>query len=299
MTAYRIVERPERDQLGETPFWDEATQTLFWCDIVNKQVKRLDPSSGRIDRWPTPQYVSGVTPTSDDHAMVMLVDGVYALDLTSGELTVFTKPDTDPRNRSNEVRTDPWGGLWLGTMDNNIGPDGEDLPVDRVGGSVFCIRPDGYAKRMLDDITITNTFCWSPDGKLFYTADTKKRVIWSFAYDPDGPVLHDRKVFIEGDIAPGNPDGGSMDEEGCLWGARWGGGRFVRYTPQGRIDRTIELPANQPSSCAFGGADRKTLYITSARQGQDHLAPDALDGSLFAVELDVAGTPMPRFRLAS
>ncbi len=299
MTAYHIVERPERDQLGETPFWDEATQSLYWCDIVGRQVKRLDPSSGRIDRWPTPQYVSGVVPTDDGAALVMLADGVYRMDLASGETAVFTQPDTDPRNRSNEVRTDPWGELWLGTMDNNIGPKGEDLPVDRIGGSVFCVRPDGFAKRMLTDITITNTFCWSPDGARFYTADTKKRVIWSFAYDPDGPALHDRQVFIEGDIAAGNPDGASMDEAGCLWGARWGGGCFVRYTPAGKVDRTIELPAKQPSSCAFGGADRKTLYMTTARQGQDDLAPDALDGSLFVVELDVAGTPMPRFRSAS
>ena len=193
------------------------------------------------------------------------------------------------------MRTDPQGRLWLGTMFNNIGPNGEDLPVDAGNGSVFCVTPDGYAKRMLSDITITNTFCWSPDGATFYTADTPKRVIWSFAYDPDGPALHDRKVFIEGDIAPGNPDGASMDEDGCLWSARWGGGRVVRLTPDGRVDRTIELPAKQPSSCAFGGADRKTLYITSARQGQDGLAPDAPDGSLFAVETGVAGLPMRRF----
>ena len=298
MAAYEIVARPERDQLGETPFWDEATQKLWWCDIVGKTVKRLDPSSGTIERWPMPQYVSGVVPSDDGHAMVMLADGVYRLDLESGATTEFTRPETDPRNRSNEVRTDAQGRIWLGTMSNNIGPNGEDLPVDRVGGSVFCVMGDGFARRVLSDIAITNVFCWSPDGARFYTADTKKRVIWSFAYDPDGPALHDRKVFIEGDIAPGNPDGGSMDEDGCLWGARWGGSRFVRFTPEGRVDREIELPALQPSSCAFGGADRKTLYMTSARQGQKDLSPDALDGSLFVTRVEVAGLPMPRFRLA-
>ena len=297
MAAYSIVERPERDQLGETPFWDEAAQLLYWCDIVNKEVRRLDPSSGRIDRWPMPQYASGIVPSDDGHALVMLVDGVYRLDLTSGETTPFTRPDTDPRNRSNEVRTDAQGRLWLGTMFNNIGPNGEDRPVEAENGSVFCVGPDGFAKRMLSDIAITNTFCWSPDGRRLYTNDTQKRVIWSFAYDPDGPTLHDRQVFAEGDIAPGNPDGSSMDEDGCLWNARWGGNRFVRFTPQGKVDQTIELPAKQPSSCAFGGSDRKTLYMTSARQGQDHLPPDALDGSLFVMPLDVAGMPMPRFRL--
>ena len=297
MAAYHIVERPERDQLGETPFWDEATQRLYWCDIVGREVRRLDPASGRIARWPMPQYCSGVVPTDDGQAMVMLVDGVYRLDLESGGTSPFTRPDTDPRNRSNEVRTDPQGRLWLGSMFNNIGPHGEDRPVEASNGSVFCVTADGFAKRMLSDIAITNTFCWSPDGTRFYTNDTKRRVIWSFAYDPDGPTLHDRQVFAEGDVAPGNPDGSSMDEDGCLWNARWGGGRFVRFTPQGKVDRVIELPAKQPSSCAFGGPDRKTLYMTSARQGQDDLALDALDGSLFVTELDVAGLPMPRFRL--
>jgi sugar lactone lactonase YvrE len=298
MTPYHIVERPERDQLGETPFWDEETQTLFWCDIVGKEVRRLDPSTGRIERWPMPRYASGIVPTTDGHAVVMLTDGVYRIDFGGGHLTEFARPDTDPRNRSNEVRTDPQGRLWLGSMGNNIGPNGEDIPQERQGGgSVFCVTGAGYAKRMLADIGITNTFCWSPKGDRFYTADTTRRVIWSFAYDPDSPALHDRQVFEEGDAAPGNPDGASMDEEGCLWSARWGAGRLVRFTPDGRVDRTIELPVKQPSSCAFGGADRKTLYITTARQGQDDLAPDALDGSLFVVEVDVAGLPMPRFKV--
>jgi sugar lactone lactonase YvrE len=298
MTPYEIVARPEKDQLGETPFWDEPTQTLFWCDIVGKEVRRLDPSSGRIERWPMPSFASGIVPTTDGHAVVMLVDGVYRIDMGGGHLTAFAKPDTDSRNRSNEVRTDPQGRLWLGSMGNNIGPNGEDVPQQRqLGGSVFCVTGEGYSKRMLEGIGITNTFCWSPDGDRFYTADTTKRVIWSFAYDADGPALHDRKVFEEGDAAPGNPDGASMDEEGCLWSCRWGAGRVVRFTPQGRVDRVLELPAKQPSSCAFGGRDRKTLYITTARQGQANLVPDALDGSLFVVELDVAGLPMPRFKV--
>ena len=271
MTSYAIVERPERDQLGETPFWDEETQTLFWCDIVGKEVRRLDPSSGAIERWPMPDFCSGIVPTTDGHATVKLMDGVY--------------------------RTDPQGRLWLGTMGNNIGPNGENVKQPGTKGSIFCIDGRGFSRRVLGGIGITNTFCWSPDGGTFYTADTSRRVIWSFRYDADNAVLHDRKVLVEGDVAPGNPDGAAMDEDGCLWGARWGGSRLVRYTPDGRVDRTIELPAKQPSSCAFGGRDRRTLYVTSARQEQKDLPPDALDGSLFAVELDVAGLPMPRFKL--
>lgn len=295
MSAYEIIARPERDQLGETPFWDGESGRLYWCDIVGRTVKRLDPASGRIERWAMPQVASGVVPTGDATALVMLGDGVYRLDLASGGVEVFAQPETDPRNRSNEVRTDPQGRLWLGTMANNIGPGGENLPVERVGGSVFCLDARGSARRMLRDIGITNVFCWSPDGARFYTADTLEGVIWSFDYDPDGPSLHSRKVFADSGVAPGNPDGGSVDEDGCLWNARWGGGRVVRFTPQGKVDRILELPVRQPSSCAFGGADRRTLYITSARQGLTDLAPDALDGSLFAVDAGVAGLPMPRF----
>jgi sugar lactone lactonase YvrE len=299
MTAYHIVERPERDQLGETPFWDGETQTLFWCDIVGQEVRRLHPDTGEIERWPMPRPASGIVPTTDGHAVVMLTDGVYRIDFGGGGLAPFSRPDTDPRNRSNEVRTDPQGRLWLGSMGNNIGPQGQDVPqAQKDAGSIFCINGEGYAKRVLSDIGITNTFCWSPDGTRFYTADTSKRVIWSFAYDPEGPGLSDQQVFETGDEAPGNPDGASMDEEGCLWSARWGAGRLVRFTPQGKVDRVIELPAKQPSSCAFGGSDRKTLYITTARQGLDDLPPDSLDGALFVVEVDVAGLPMPRFRVS-
>jgi sugar lactone lactonase YvrE len=296
MVSYELVERPDKDQLGETPFWDEQTQTLFWCDIVSKEVRRLHPSTGMIERWPMPSYASGIVPTTDGHAVVMLVDGVYRIDFGGGHLTPFAELDTDPRNRSNEVRTDPQGRLWLGTMGNNIGPNGEDKPQERVhGGSVFCLDGRGYSRRLLSGIGITNTFCWSPQGDRFYTADTSKRVIWSFAYDPDGPGLSDQQIFEVGDEAPGSPDGASMDEEGCLWSARWGAGCVVRFTPAGKVDRVLELPVKQPSSCAFGGKDRKTLYITTARQGQENLAPDALDGSLFVVPVDVAGLPMPRF----
>src|SRR5690606_11477823 len=120
-----------------------------------------------------------------------------------------------------------------------------------------------------------------------YFADTRRSTIWSFAYDPDGPRLSDRRVFVEG--GEGGPDGSSIDCDGCLWTARWGAGRIVRYRPDGEIDRVLELPTSQPSSCAFGGSDLKTLYITSARWEQSD--PGELDGALLAVRVDVAGLP--------
>ena len=146
-------------------------------------------------------------------------------------------------------------------------------------------------QKLMGEVGITNTLCWSPDGARVYMADTLKGVIWSFAYDPNGPRLTDQQVFVEG--GDGGPDGSAMDEDGCLWTARWGAGHVVRYAPDGRIDRTIELPCRQPSSCAFGGPDRRTLYVTSARIGLE--TPGDFDGALFAVPVEVAGLPMTPF----
>ncbi len=178
-------------------------------------------------------------------------------------------------------------------MQNNLGPGGAPVPLVRSSGGFFRVTPDGASRRMVNGVGISNILCWSPDGRRLYCADTMRGVIWSYAYDADEGRISDRKVFVEG--GPGGPDGSSMDLDGCLWTARWGGSRVIRYTPEGGIDRELMLPVEQPSNVAFGGADRKTLYITSARQELERLAPDSLDGAVFVIPVDVAGMPMARF----
>jgi len=293
MTSIEIVDRPERDQLGEGPFWDEAARALYWVDIVGRRAHRLDPASGEIRRWSLPRHCSALVPTDHGDAIVAMTDGLHRLDLDTGDVSPFARPDLDFGNRSNECRCDPQGRLWLGTMCNNLSHDGAPIPIDRSSGALFCVDADGSARRMLDGIGIANTLCWSPEGDRLYFADTMKETIWVFPYTEEVPRLGERQVFAQG--GPGHPDGSAMDEDGCLWNARWGGGRVIRFTPDGRVDRQIILPVAQPSSCAFGGPDRKTLYITSARQELEGLAPDSLDGALFAVAVDVPGMPMTRF----
>jgi sugar lactone lactonase YvrE len=292
-----IVERPPgavpRDQLGEAPFWDAAARRLYWVDIVGRRAQAFEPSTGAYRSWSLPGFVSALVPTETGDALAALPRGLDRLDLESGRTVPFAAPDADSSNRSNECRCDPEGNIWLGRMQNNLAPNGAPIPIDRASGGFWRIRPDGRAEKMLGDIGIANTLCWSPDGTRLYCADSMKGVLWSFAHDPDGP-LSDRRVFV--DEGPGGPDGSAMDEEGCLWTARWGGGCVIRYRPDGREDLRIELPVAQPSSCCFGGDDRKTLYVTSARQELENLPPDSLDGSLFAVRVGVAGLPLTRFR---
>lgn len=295
--AYEVVARPghlpAHDQLGEVPVWDSLTDALWWVDIVGRRVQRYEPASGEVRAWAAPDLVSGAVPRKDGGLVVALREGLHRLNLGSGLFEPWITPERDARNRSNEFACDRWGRLWLGTMWNNIGPHGEDRPVEQSTGAVYCVESDGRCTRVLSDIGITNTFVWSPDGARMVTADTKAGVLWSFAADAERPVLSDRRVLVEPGVIPGHPDGSAMDEEGCLWNARWGAGRLARITPEGRVDRTLELPCEQPSSCAFGGADGRTLYVTSARQGID--APGELDGALFAVPMDVAGPPTRRF----
>ena len=299
MPAPEVVSRPahlaQHDQLGESPFWDAVAQCLWWVDIVGKRVQRLDGDSGEVRVWAAPDIVSGVLPCESGGLVAALPHGIDRVDLGTGLFTRWiASPDPNPNNRTNEFRVDPWGRLWLGTMWNNIGPNGEDRPVEESTGQVFCIDAEGKVTPVLSGVGITNTFVWSPDGARFYTADTKLKTMWSFAVRPDEtPIVADRQVFAGPEIAPGNPDGSAMDEEGCVWTAHWGGARVIRVTPDGRLDRTIDMPVEQPSCVEFGGPDRRTLYITTARQGLAN--PGELDGALFALPVDVAGQPTRRF----
>ena len=292
----RIVARPDhlpqRDVLGEGPFWDAATQALWWVDIVGRRVQRLD-ESGEVRAWATPGFPSAAVPCASGGLVVATPDGIHRLDLGSGLTTPFARPDPNPANRSNECRVDPQGRLWLGTMANNLADDGSPVPLGGVSGGLFRVEPDGRSTAVLGDIGIANTLVWSPDGATLYFADSLKRVIWAFPFEARTGELGERRVFVAPDAAPGEPDGSAMDADGYLWNARWGAGVVARFAPDGRLDRVVELPASQPSCPAFGGEDLRTLYVTSARQGLD--APGEADGALFVLEPGVAGLPTPRF----
>ena len=291
----RPAHAPQRDQLGEAPWWDHATQALWWVDIVGGRVHRLDGETGEVRLWAVGEHVSAAVPCERGGLMVATPQGLSKLDLGSGLTQSYARPDKNDDNRSNECRTDPQGRIWLGTMSNNLAPDGSPVALRGATGGLFRVEADGSSTRVLQGIGISNTLCWSPDGRRLYFADSLQGVIWSFRYDPESPVLEDRRVFAASDAAAGAPDGSAIDADGYLWNARWGAGCIVRFAPDGRVDREIVMPVAQPTCCAFGGPDLRTLYITSARQGLEGLAPDSPDGALFAVRTDVPGLPSRRF----
>ena len=183
----------------------------------------------------------------------------------------------------------PDGSFWFGTMD-----DSEKLPE----GQYYRLTPGLQVERIgLPEVLVTNTMQFSPDGSVFYTSDSAEQLILAYDYDRTSGALSNRRAFASTLAAGCYPDGSAMDEEGCLWNAQWAGSRVVRYAPDGTMDRVIKLPVSRPTSCAFGGPDLKTLYITSARIGLSDAAlhRQPMAGSLFAFDVDVPGLPVQEF----
>jgi sugar lactone lactonase YvrE len=270
--------------LGEGPYFDQPGNRLLFVDIINRRGFIYHASSGDVTTLEFPEPVSAIIPRSRGGYIATLASRVVTVNAT-GEIADFVVGDTNPDCRANEARTDTRGRLWLGTMQNNIGPNREDLPVIKSIGTLHRIDADGKATKFLDGIGISNTLVWSPDDRILYFADTILNKIEAYDFDAEAGTIANRRPFVTG--GPGGPDGSAIDEEGCVWNARWGAGCLIRFRPDGTEDRRIELPCVQPTSCVFGGSDLSTLYITSARVGLTE--PNQLDGAVLAIQPGAKG----------
>jgi sugar lactone lactonase YvrE len=285
-----------RFKLAEGPFWDSPTQALYFVDIAGRQACRL--SEHGLERWQLTEPVSAFIPTERGDALVTLASGLYRLDLCSPtdrpELHLFSLVDPVAGNRANESRCDAQGRLWLGTMQNNLGPAGEDIPVTRSSGGLFRIAANvaGGAPevtRLLEGIGIANTLEWSADSHYLYTADSLAGQLYRYRLNAAGELGGREPWAADG---PGVPDGSALDSQGYLWNARWGAGCLLRFAPDGSLDQRIDVPVSHPTSCVFGGPDLSTLYVTSA---QPATGATALDGGVFSTQVGVTGRPCHRF----
>ena len=221
--------------------------------------------------------------------MVALASKVILWQPANDARADFANPEHGRANiRLNDGRPDPAGNFWVGSMRTGKTPETEKDP-----GRLYRIAGDGSVSMEKDGIQISNTFCWSPDAKRFYFGDTPANQIWVWDYDAAKGKIANQRPFLTG-FDRGNPDGSGMDSQGYLWNCRWGGGCIVRVAPDGKVDRIVEMPVTNITTCTFGGPQLKTLYITTARSQNERLA-----GSLFALAVDVPGLPENRFRLAA
>ncbi len=275
-----------RCELGEGPFWHPLQERLFWFDILNKTLLSATAGGIMVDRFTFDAYVSAAGVIDPDNLGIASASGIFKLNLTNDqrELLVPLEPDSTT-TRANDGRVNPAGGLWIGTM-------GLRNPGTVAQGSLYQVR-NGGAEKLLGNISIPNATCFSPDGQTAYFADTTKRVIRRVAVDPEtGRPRGQWQDFI-GTEHPGDPDGAIVDSEGFIWNARWGASCVIRFTPDGRVDRVVNVPVKKVTCPALGGKDLKTLYLTSARENMTdaELAAEPFAGSVFSIDVDVPGLP--------
>jgi sugar lactone lactonase YvrE len=279
-----VLEYEIKPQLGEGSFWNYKTQELYWIDILSNELHIYNPKT-KTDRFlSTPSNIGTVVPIDANKAVVALQDGIYIIDTNSGETTLLSDVERDiPSNRFNDGKCDPSGRFWVGSMAYDQAPKAANL---------YMIDGTGEATLKLDSMTISNGIVWTKDKSTMYYIDTPTSEIKAFDYDDASGAISNMRVAIKVSDTLGFPDGMAIDEHDQLWVGMWNGNAVVCFDPKtGGVVSKIEVPAHNVTSCAFGGKDLDTLFITSASidMTDDEKAKYPLAGSLFKAVPGVKG----------
>jgi len=277
--------------LGESPVWCRVAQALYWVDLRAPALHRLDVATGATTTWPMPGLIGAVVLRERGGVLVALQSGIHAFDPLTAACTPLVAPETAATgHRLNETKADRTGRLWTSTM--------RDFGLTATG-SLYRIGDDLVPHRVIGDIRVPNALCWSPDDATMYFADTRDGRLRAYAWDRDSGAPGAMRVLVDDGVLPGAPDGAIVDADGCVWNARYAGGAVARITPGGAIDRVVRMPVPNVTSCALGGPDLRTLYVTTARQRMttDELAAMPHAGAVFALRVATPGLPEPACRL--
>ncbi len=288
---------PAGDKCGEGAVWSAQDGAVYWTDINRFLIHRHHPTAGTTQSWFFDEPVVALALTTKPGRMLVAL----------ASKLINWWPETDrrtdfgfalpgyPEVRFNDGRPDPAGNFWVGSMKNNVLPDGELGEAGKGMGILFRVDPAGHVTQWLHDLGIPNTLCWAPDARTFYFGDTLENEIRAYDYDKASGAISNERPFLKG-FDRGFPDGSAIDSDGFLWNCRFYGGCIVRVAPNGAVDRVIDMPVHNITTCTFGGPDLKTLFITTASIA----APpgNRLAGSLFAIDVAVPGMPENRFRIA-
>jgi sugar lactone lactonase YvrE len=289
---------PPPAEHGEGPTWDDVHGRLLWVDLERGLVRRStvagDGGIADVAVDPGGDTVGAVVPAAAG-GWLMAAGGGFSLLTEDGKARVLVTLSDEggtPEGggtRMNDAACDPAGRFLAGTMAFD----------ERAGaGRLYCLDLDGTVRTLLEDTTVTNGSGWSPDGRTLYLADSGPGVVWAFDYDVDAGTISGQRALLEFDGGHGVADGLTVDDEGCLWTAMWGGGAVRRWSPDGDELAVVEVAAAQTSSCAFAGPDRDVLVISTSRRGLDERqrasSPDA--GRLFTVRPGVTGPAASVYR---
>lgn len=275
-----------RAVLGEGPVWDVRNGHLYWVDIEGQCFYEYEPAEGALRVHEAGQRIGAVVPCQSGGFLAAMEHGLYLYDAQSGIWSEWKDTERERTdNRFNDGKCDARGRLWAGTM---------SLHGQERQGSLYRFDANGSANLMETGIGISNGLAWSLDNKLFYYIDSNARCVAAYDYDVSQGSISGRRVVLEIPQEAGSPDGMSIDSEGMLWIAHWGGYKVARIHPEtGKILQELRLPAPLVTSCCFGGPELDELYITTARVGlsDEVLREYPLSGALFKVKPGVKGLP--------
>jgi sugar lactone lactonase YvrE len=285
--------------LGESPLWHPQEQCLYWCDIPSHRLNRFDPATQQHTHWDFDTDVACCAPLLEGGLLLALRSGLLQFNPASGQRHRLTKPPYDPaQERFNDGKADAQGRFWVGT-----------IYEPRAPALAALYRYDaGELVKMAGDITVSNGLAWSLDGATLFWSDTTSHTVFAFDADPADGSLSRQRVLASfprkqpgQDLAGygGRPDGAAVDAEGCYWVAMFEGARLLRLSPAGEVLGELRLPVRCPTMPAFGGADLKTLYITTARHKRpaDELAREPWAGCVLQLRVGVPGLPAHFARL--
>ena len=266
-------------ELGEGAFWNYKTGKLWWVDIEKRTLNIYDPGNKKNRVIHVNQRIGTVVPDEQGNAMIALQSGIFQLDLASENMSLLCNPLQNKDSlRFNDGKCDPAGRLWVGSM---------HLKFVKGAASLYKIEKDGRYEEILRDVTISNGIIWSNDHRNLYYIDTPRRNVRAWDYEKETGKISNERIVVEIPDGMGGPDGMTIDNEGKLWIAHWGGNMVGRWDPDtGQLLGKVEVPAPNVTSCAFGGPDLDILYITTAGGGRDEY-PQA--GSIFSVKTDSRG----------
>ena len=267
--------------VGEGPVWVEREQALYWVDNKGSRVFRLH-QGGKLESFDMPLQVCCIAPKQSGGFIAGTDQGFASIDFEADSIEMIANPEEDiPGNRLNDGKTDAQGRFWAGTMDNS---------EKAKRGSLYRLDPDLKWTRADSGYHVTNGPAFDPSRGRMYHTDSAPRTIYLFDLAGSGEASN-KRVFIQFGEDDGHPDGMTVDSDGNLWVCFWDGWCIRRFSPDGDVIETIDMPVQRPTSCCFGGPQLDQMYVTSARLGieEDSLAMQPCAGGLFLLQTGARG----------
>ncbi|SAK45336.1 gluconolactonase [Caballeronia hypogeia] len=286
------IDAAGRATVGECPVWRAKENALYWVDIPARRIVRLEIDGARRTEWAFAEQVACFAFDAAGRVLAGMETGVFSVtlgDASEGQAERLAAPAFPASGmRFNDGRCDRQGRFWAGTMV-------QDMSLASDAGALYRFDEKGVLSApVVEGLLTQNGLAWSPDGRTMYLSDShpQRRLVWAFDFDPDTGMPHSKRIFADLHHYAGRPDGAAVDADGCYWTCANDAARLLRFTPQGRLDREIPLPASKPSMCAFGGSDLSTLYVTTIRPATNATESD---GCVFALNPGVQGLPEPDY----